>query len=69
MNFQKLQELLKMLEYNSNKFTVDMIETDTNKVKVFFNGDNQSACDFFNPLWDWKCEMTGFTSFVVFNLN
>lgn len=69
MNFQKLQELLKLLECNSDKFTVDMLESDTNKVKVFFDGDNQSALNYFGPLWDWKCEMTGFTSFVVFDLN
>ena len=69
MNFQKLQELLNLLEHNSDKFKVEMLESDTNEVKVYFDGNNHLALDFFEPLWDWKCKMTGFTSFVVFDLN
>lgn len=46
MNFEKLQELLNILEYSSDRFTVSNIVVNIDCADVYFKNDNRKAMLF-----------------------
>ena len=68
MNFEKLQELLNILEYSSDRFTVSNIVVNIDCADVYFKNGNRKAMLFLEASWGFKCEMHDSNdSYVRFN--
>lgn len=57
MNFEKLHELLNILEYASDRFAVSNVVINIDYADVYFENDNIKAMLFLEASWDFKCEM------------
>lgn len=57
MNFEKLHELLNILESVCDRFTVSNIDINIDYADVYFENDNIKAMLFLEASWDFKCDM------------
>ena len=57
MNFERLQELLKVLQNREHEFKVEMMDVYEDYVNVYFEGDNATAMANLEFDWNFECEM------------
>ena len=69
MKFERLQELLKVLQNREDEFKVEMMDVYEDYVNVYFEGDNVTAMSNLEFDWNFECEMhNSNNSFVRFKL-